>query len=79
MTLGLIRFLLDVGDELHDGTSHKITLVNLVSVTNCGHVFLAGPQHPQASLIRVFCHTQFLLSFWILVITRFTVSSIRSF
>ena len=25
--------LRDFGDELHDGTSHEVTLINLVSVT----------------------------------------------
>jgi hypothetical protein len=33
MTRGLIGVLLDVSDKLHDGTSHEVTLVNLVTVT----------------------------------------------
>ena len=78
MRWGLIRVLLDVSDELHDGTSHKVRLINSISVTDSGHVFLEGQRHPQASLVRMFCHRQFLSSFWILAITRFTVSSIRS-
>ena len=78
MTRGLIGVLLAVGDELHDGTSREITLVNLVSVTDGGHIFLEGQRHPQAGLIWMFGHRQFLSSFWILEITRFTVSSIRS-
>ena len=78
MTRGLIGVLLDVGDELHDGTSHEVTLINSISVTDGGHVFLEGQRHPQASLIWMFGHRQFLSSFWILEITRFTVSSIRS-
>ena len=45
MTRGLIVVLLDVGDELHDGTSREITLVNLVSVTDGGHIFLEGHRH----------------------------------
>jgi hypothetical protein len=78
MTRGLIGVLLDVSDELHNGTSHEVTLIDLVSVTDGGHVFLEGQRHPQASLIWMFGHRQFLSSFWILEITRFTVSSIRS-
>ena len=46
MTRGLIGVLLDVGDELRDGTSHEITLVNLVSITDGGHIFLEGQRHP---------------------------------
>ena len=42
MTRGLIGVLLDVSDELHDGTSHEVTLIDLVSVTYGGHVFLEG-------------------------------------
>ena len=49
----------------------------MVSVTYGGHVFLEGQRHPQAGLIGVFCHRQFLSSFWILVIIRLTVSRIR--
>ena len=30
MTRGLIGVLLDVSDELHDGTSHEVWLINLV-------------------------------------------------
>ena len=78
MTRGLIGILLDVGDELHNGTSHEVTLINSISVTDGGHVFLEGQRHPQAGLIWMFSHRQFLSSFWILEITRFTVSSIRS-
>ena len=69
---------MDVSDELHDGTSHEVTLIDTISVTDGGHVFLEGHRHPQASLIWMFGHRQFLSSFWILEITRFTVSSIRS-
>ena len=69
---------MDVGDELHDGTSHEVTLIDSISVTDGGHVFLEGHRHPQAGLIWMFGHRQFLSSFWILEITRFTVSSIRS-
>jgi hypothetical protein len=68
---------LDALDELHDGTSHEVTLVDLVSVTDGGHVFLEGQRHPQASLVGVFGHRQFLSSFWILVIIRLTVSRMR--
>ena len=78
MTRGLVWVSLDVSDELHDGTSHEVTLVNLVTVTDDGHVFLEGQRHPQAGLIWMFGHRQFLSSFWILVISLFTVSSIRS-
>ena len=42
MTRGLIGVLIEVGDELHDGTSHEVTLIDLVSVTDGGHVFLEG-------------------------------------
>ena len=38
----LIWVLLNVSDKLHDGTSHEVTLINLVSVTDGGHVFLQG-------------------------------------
>ena len=78
MTWGLIRVLLDVSDELHNGTSHEVWLIDSISDTDGGHVFLEGQRHPQASLIWMFGHRQFLSSFWILEITRFTVSSIRS-
>jgi len=78
MTWGLIGVPLDVSDELNDGTSHEVWFINLVSVTDGGHVFLEGQRHPQASLVWMFGHRQFLSSFWILEITRFTVSSIRS-
>ena len=50
----LIWVLLDVGDELHDGTSHEVTLVDMVSVTNGGHVFLQGQRHPQGGQITQF-------------------------
>ena len=46
MTRGLIGILLDVGDELHDRTSHEVTLIDLASVTDGGHVFLEGKGHP---------------------------------
>lgn len=75
---GLIWVLLDVGNELHDGTSHEVTLIDSISVTDGGYVLFEGQRHPQAGLVRVFGHRQFLSSFWILEITRFTVSSIRS-
>ena len=78
MTWGLIGVLLDVSDELHDGTSHEVTLIDTISVTDGGHVFLEGQRHPQAGLIWMFGHRQFLSSFWILVTIRVTVSSIRS-
>ena len=78
MTWGLIWVSIQVSDELHDGTSHEVTLIYLVSVTDGGHVFLEGQRHPQACLVGMFSHRQFLSSFWILEITRFTVSSIRS-
>ncbi len=42
MRRGLIRVLLDVGDELHNGTSHEVTLIDSISVTDGGHVFLEG-------------------------------------
>ena len=42
VTWGLIGILLDVSDELNDGTSHEVTLINLVSVTDGGHIFLEG-------------------------------------
>ena len=45
MTWGLIGVSLDVIDELHDGTSHEVTLINLISVTDGGHVFLEGQRH----------------------------------
>ena len=69
---------MDVGNELHNGTSHEVTLINSISVTDGGHIFLEGQRHPQAGLIWMFGHRQFLSSFWILVISLFTVSSIRS-
>ena len=50
----------------------------MVAVTDGGHVLFEGQRHPQAGLVRVFGHRQFLSSFWILEITRFTVSSILS-
>ena len=78
MPCGVIWVLLDVSDKLHDGTPHKVTLVDLELVTDGGHVFLEGQRHPQAGLVRVFNHRQFLSSFWILVTIRVTVSSIRS-
>ena len=78
MAWGLIRVLLNVSDKLHDGTSHEVWFIDSISVTDDGHVFLEGHRHPQAGLIWMFGHRQFLSSFWILVITRFTVSSIRS-
>jgi hypothetical protein len=53
-------------------------LYHLILIANGGHVFLEGQRHPQASLVRVFGYRQFFSSFWILEITRFTVSSIRS-
>jgi hypothetical protein len=46
MTRGLIGILLDVSDELHDGKSHEVTLIDLVSVTDGGHVFFEGQRHP---------------------------------
>ena len=69
---------MDVSDELHDGTSHEVTLIDTISVTDGGHVFLEGQRHPQTSLVGMFGHRQFLSSFWILVTIRVTVSSIRS-
>ena len=54
MTRGLVWVLLDVSDELHDGTSHEVTLVNLVTVTDGGHVFLEGQRHPQGGQITQF-------------------------
>jgi general stress protein CsbA len=78
MTWCLVRVLLDVSDELHDGTSHEVWFINRVSVTDGGLVFLEGQRHSQVGLIWMFGHRQFLSSFWILEITRFTVSSIRS-
>ena len=78
MTWSMVWVLLDVSDELHNGTSHEVTLIDSISVTDGGHVFLEGQRHSQASLIWMFGHRQFLSSFWILEITRFTVSSIRS-
>ena len=77
LTWILIWVLLDVGDELHDGTSHEVRFIDLVSVTDGGHVFLEGQRHPQAGLVRVFGHRHFLSSFWILAIIRLTVSRIR--
>jgi hypothetical protein len=68
---------LDVGDELYDGASHEVRFVDLVSVTDGGHIFLEGQWHPQAGLVGVFGHRHFLSSFWILVIIRLTVSRIR--
>jgi len=68
---------LDALDELHDGTSHEVGFIDLVSVTDGGHVFLEGQRHPQAGLVRVFRHRQFLSSYRILVTIRLTVSRIR--
>jgi hypothetical protein len=45
MTRGLIGVLLDVSDKLHDGTSHEVTLVNLVTVTDGGHIFFERQRH----------------------------------
>ena len=45
MTRGLIGILLDVSDKLHDGTSHEVTLIDSISVTDGGHVFLEGQRH----------------------------------
>jgi hypothetical protein len=78
MTWGLIGVSLDVSDELHNGTSHEVTLIDSISVTDGGHVLFEGQRHPQAGLIWMFGHRQFLSSFWILEITRSTVSIIRS-
>ncbi len=78
MTWSLIWVSLDVSYKLHDGTSHQIWFIDSISVTDGGHVFLEGQRHSQASLIWMFGHRQFLSSFWILEINRFTVSSIRS-
>ena len=78
MTWGLIGVSVHGGNELNDGTSHEVWFINLVTVTDGGHVFLEGQRHPQAGLVRVFGHWQFLSSFWILVTIRVTVSSIRS-
>jgi len=78
MTWILIWVSLDVGDELHDGTSHEVWLIDLITVTDGGHVFLEGQRHSQASLVRMFGHRHFLSSFWILVIIRLTVSRILS-
>ena len=78
MTWGLIWVLLNVCDELHNGTFREVTLIDSISVTDGGHVFLGGQRHSKASLAGMFDHRQFLSSFWILEITRFTISSIRS-
>ena len=56
MPWGLIRVLLNISDELHDGTSHEIWLINLELVTDGGHVFLEDQRHPQAGLVMVFFH-----------------------
>ena len=56
MPCGVIWVLLDVSDKLHYGTPHKVTLVDLVTITDCSHVFLEGQRHPQAGLVRVFNH-----------------------
>ena len=74
----LFRVGTNVGDELCNCFSHQIWFIHLILVTDRGHVFLEGQRHPQAGLIWMFGHRQFLSSFWILEITRFTVSSIRS-
>ena len=65
-------------NTLCNRTAHEIWLIDLVTITDCSHVFLEGQRHPQAGLVRVFNHRQFLSSFWILVTIRVTVSSIRS-
>ena len=78
MTRGLIGVGTNVGDELCNCFSHQVRFIHLILVTDRGHVFLEGKRHPQASLIWMFGHRQFLSSFWILEITRFTISSIRS-
>ena len=68
----------NVGDEVCDCFSHQVWIGDLILVTDGGHVFFEGQRHPQASLIWMFGHSQFLSSFWILEITRFTISSILS-
>jgi hypothetical protein len=75
---GLIWVLFDVLDELDNRFTHQVWFIDLELIRDGGHVFLEGQRHPQASLVRVFGHRHFLSSFWILVITRLTVSSIRS-
>ena len=65
-------------NTLGNRTAHEIWLIDLVTITNRSHVFFEGQWHPQAGLVRVFNHKQFLSSFWILVTIRVTVSSIRS-
>ena len=56
MTWSLIRVLLDVSDELHDGTSHEVWFIDSISVTDGGHVFFKCLGHTQACLVRVFLH-----------------------
>ena len=67
----------NVGYELCNCFSHQVWFIHLILIANGGHVFFEGQRHPKTRLVRVFGHRQFLSSFWILEITRFTVSSIR--
>ena len=70
--------MVQVSDELDNRSTHQVRFVDLVPLTERGHILLKGQWHPQAGLIGVFLHRCFLSPFWILVITRFTVSSILS-
>ena len=66
-------------NELSNSTSYKVWFINLILLTNDGHRVSQNFRHSQASLVRVFFHLYFLLSFWILDTIRFTVSRILSF
>ena len=74
----LVWVSFDVLNELDDCFTHQVRFIDSILVADGGHVFLEGQRHSQASLVRVFDHRHFLSSFWILVITRFTVSRILS-
>ena len=52
-------------NELGYRTSHQVGLINVIFVTNGGHLVLEGQRHSQAGLVWVFDHMHFLSSFWI--------------
>jgi len=43
-------------NELGYRTSHQVRLVNVIFVTDGGHVFFEGQRHSQASLVGMFDH-----------------------
>jgi hypothetical protein len=76
--LPIVFCVLSVGlNELRDCTTHQVGLVDLVGVTDVGHLIFEDFRHFQASLVWMFLHRRFLSSFRILETIRLTVSRIR--